>query len=150
MLERTAAFHADAVIASSRFKADVLRARIHPAKVHLLPWVVTPTPVASVATRRGLAILGFESGAMKPEAARWLAKEFLPELRRQGALAPCVLLSDRWPENLDDTAAGPEVGREVLESLALGIPCVCPPDVAHGMGLPPTVHDQATPSRPDS
>ena len=162
--EAEALAEADAVITHSAAEAAVLAARHPGLAVHVVPWAIGVAPVTiSFLTRRGIRFLGNFGHAPNRDAAAMLLEAVMPRVWRHGRV-PCVIAGHRPPAallarageqvrvlaSLPDAAAlwrqvrvsaaplrfGAGIKGKVLESLAVGIPCVCAPLAAEGIALP--------------
>ncbi len=163
--ELSAASAADRVITHSSYEAALLRQALPQARVHVVPWAVTPCPTPALfAERHGLAFIGSYPHPPNLDAAWWLLHDVLPLVRQRHPGIACILAGSDMPDSLR-AAAGPGVtmlghvpdlaslfGRvrltvapltfgagvkgKVLDSLAHGVPCACTPVAAEGIGLP--------------
>ena len=160
-----AAQAADAVITHSSAEAGALQQALPAGKIHTVPWSVLPQPTpVPFEQRSGMAFIGHYRHAPNQDAARTLRDEILPmalsgdpaiTLRLVGSELPEALRTERPGLIVDGqvprlyqvfdrvrlTVAplgyGAGLKAKVLESLAAGVPCVCSPVAAEGMGLPP-------------
>lgn len=162
--ELFAAATADAVITHSTYEAQLLRAQIGAAKVHVVPWTVAPRPSAvPFSRRRGMAFIGGFGHEPNRDAVRWLVSEIMPLLRARNPTIECLLVGSEMDERLglsgegvvpvgqvEDLAEifdrvrltvapltyGAGIKGKVIESFAAGIPCICTPIAAEGLDLP--------------
>jgi len=163
--EYVAAISADAVITHSTREAEILSKQIPKAKIHTVLWSMTPRPVSvPLAQRRGIAFIGGYNHEPNLDAARWLIDEIMPLVRKQDPDIECFLVGSNMPEQLRricrngviavghvanlaeifdrvrltvaPLAYGAGVKGKVIESLAVGVPCVCTPVAAEGLELP--------------
>ncbi len=162
--EFLAAATADAVITHSTFEAQILRAQVGAAKVHIVPWAVAPRPTAvPFSRRRGMAFIGGFGHAPNRDAVRWLASEIMPLVRKRDPAIDCLLVGSEMAESerlagdglvaigqvkdlaeifdrvrltVAPLAYGAGIKGKVLESFAAGIPCVYTPVAAEGLDLP--------------
>ena len=169
-LETWAAHQADAVITHSTMEAELLRAAVPGAAVHVVAWSVPlRSPALPFAKRAGMALIGNFTHAPNASAVRTLRDDIMPLLRRDDPAIVCQLVGDGLPPSLQPvepglTYAGPVASLDsvfdrvrltvaplqfgaglkgkVMASLAAGIPCVCSPVAAEGMGLPPSLRDE--------
>ena len=164
LAECTAAWQADAVITHSTAEADLLRAAVPGARVHVVPWAVPTQPPSSGRDRRDIAFIGHFAHAPNHDAARWLVTDIMPMVWREDPSIGCVLIGSDPPPaiaalagprvrvlgNVGDMDAalasvrltvaplrfGAGVKAKVLDSLAARRPCVMTPIAAEGIALP--------------
>ncbi len=166
--EFMAAWTAAAVITHSETEAALLRTALPDVQVHVVPWSVAarPTPV-QFARRHGLAFIGGYDHAPNADAARWLVRDIMPLVWQRNPGIECLLVGHGLPDDLNHVttrgvvpvgpvqklaevfdrvrltiaplAFGAGIKGKVLDSLAAGVPCVCTPIAAEGLGLPPTL-----------
>ncbi len=166
--ELSAASAADRVITHSTYEAALLRQALPNARVHVVPWAVTPCPAPTpFEERHGVAFIGSYPHPPNLDAAWWLLQDVMPLVRERHPSITCTLAGSDMPDSLR-VAAGPGVvmlghvpelaslfGRvrltaapltfgagvkgKVLDSLAHGVPCACTPVAAEGIGLPPAL-----------
>ena len=162
--EARAAAAADAVITHSTYEAGVLRRLVPDARIHVVPWSLTPRPtLVPFANRHDIAFIAHYGHAPNLDAARWLIDEIIPRVRELAPEIACLLVGSDLPnalrgdhpgirvigqvDSLDEvfdrvrlTVAplkyGAGVKGKVLDSLAAGVPCVCTPVAAEGLELP--------------
>jgi glycosyltransferase involved in cell wall biosynthesis len=166
--ECAAARAADAVITHSAVEAAWLSRTVRGVNVHVVPWAVPVRPSATPwQERRGIAFIGNFAFAPNLDAARFLAEEIMPRVRREDSSIECLLVGSRMPPEIRRLQAPgivvlghvPELGSlfervrltvaplrygagvkgKVLESLAAGVPCVMSPVAAEGIELPATL-----------
>ena len=169
-IEFAAARQADAVVTHSTVEASLLGEQVAPDRVHVVPWAIPLRPTAvPLSKRRGFAFVGYYGHKPNVDAARWLVEAVVPELARLGARLPCLLVGRGMPDHLRRLAGegveavgeladlaqafdrvrltvaplafGAGAKGKVLDSLAAGIPCICSPAAAEGLGLPPLLAD---------
>ncbi len=165
--EATAIQAADAVITHSTAELDRLATAMPDLAIHAVPWAVAPRPIeVPFAQRRGIAFLGNFGHAPNRDAALMLIHAVMPRIWARGAL-PCLIAGYGVPADLRSRAGrlvqiidalpdaaelwrcvrvsaaplrfGAGVKGKVLDSLAAGVPCVCSPVAAEGIGLPPAL-----------
>ncbi len=163
-VELSAAQMADRVIVHSKMEAELLRAGLPNARVHVLPVSVLPTPTVLTFDRRnGLAFIGNYRDAADIDAAWWLIQDVMPRVWARDETIECLLEGGEMPDALRAAAArgirpigqvaerrevfdqvrltvaprtfGAGVDARVLDSLAAGIPCACTPIAAEGLDL---------------
>jgi GT2 family glycosyltransferase/glycosyltransferase involved in cell wall biosynthesis len=164
--ELSAMRQVDSVIVHSCAEADILRHRDDQLRVHVVPWTVLPrrgtTPFGK---RSGYAFIGGYGHRPNVDAAKYLAQEIAPILRRanpgiMGFLVgsnvrdevTCLdaenlkvlgFVQDLTPllHRLRCTVAplryGAGLKGKVLESFAHGLPCILTEVAAEGLNLPP-------------
>lgn len=167
-VEFMTAWAAAAVITHSDIEAALLRDALPGGRVDVVPWFVAlrPTPVP-VARRHGLALIGGYAHAPNADAARWLVHDIMPLVWRRDPEIECLLVGHGLPDDLSHImtrgvvpvgpvrelaevfdrvrltvaplAFGAGIKGKVLDSLAAGVPCVCTPVAAEGLGLPSTL-----------
>jgi hypothetical protein len=166
--ELAAARAADAVVTHSAVEAALLERALPGARVHAVPWALSPRPVeVALARRAGIAFLGSYGHPPNLDAARVLLDEVMPLVWRAAPI-PLLLAGSGMPasllrragglvevvRDLPDTVAlwrrvrvsaaplrfGAGIKGKVLDSLAAGIPCVCSPVAAEGLDLPEALH----------
>ncbi len=173
MQEVWAAQAADAVITHSTAEAEVLRRAVPADRVHVVTWSMPHRmPGVAFAKRDGLALIGHFAHAPNADAVQYLRDEIMPLLRREDPSILCRLVGDGLPlalqtpqrgldyvghvpslDNIFDAVRltiaplrfGAGLKSKVMASLAAGIPCVCSPIAAEGMGLPPRLQDLVAP-----
>jgi len=163
--ELRACQQADAVITHSSVEAALLRRSLRHDKVRVVPFAVSSQPTRTpFASRTGLAFIGGYEHAPNVDAALWLAERIMPEVTRLNPAIRCSLAGSAMPDHVRALANetilpigavpdlstlfgsvrltvapltfGAGIKGKVLESLAAGIPCVCTPIAAEGLGLP--------------
>ncbi len=172
-LELWAAHAADSVITHSTAEAETLRQSVPADRVHVVAWAMpTGESMVPFAERSGMALIGHFAHAPNAGAVRQLRDEIMPLLRREEPGLVCRLVGDGMPLSLQSdwpgldyighvdslrsvfdavrlTVAPLQFGAglkgKVLASLAAGVPCVCSPLAAEGMGLPPALQDLVAP-----
>jgi glycosyltransferase involved in cell wall biosynthesis len=165
--EVIAAQLADAVLTFSTAEGALLRQIVPRARVHVVPWAVTPQPgAAAFEQRSGIAFIGHFAHAPNLNGALWLADEIMPLLRAAEPGMVCALIGSNMPAVLREPrpgivpigavndladalsgvrltvaslAFGAGVKGKVLDSLAAGVPCVCTPIAAEGLELGPAL-----------
>jgi glycosyltransferase involved in cell wall biosynthesis len=165
LMEFTAAALADAVITHSSDEAKLLAAQIGAAKVHTVRWSATARPtIVPFGKRRGIAFIGGYGHPPNLDAARWLISEIMPRVRERDPKIECLLVGEGLPDGVrqrcgDGLVAvggvadlaeifnrvrltvaplrfGAGVKGKVIDSLAVGLPCVMTPVGAEGLELP--------------
>ena len=159
-----AAAMADAVITHTPEEARLLKHFLPDANLHTVAWSVAAIPRGTAFPQRnGLAFIGNYNHAPNLDAARLLRDEIMPAVQAVDPGIRCGLVGVGLPASLqaatpgthylghvprlDDLfdrirltvaplAFGAGLKGKVLESLAAGIPCVCFPIAAEGLGLP--------------
>ncbi len=165
--EIAAARAADAVVTHSRVEAVVLE-RLG-VRAHAVPWAVPARPVAvPFDERTGIGFLGSYGHPPSLDAARVVLDEIMPPVWAAAPI-PVVLAGHGLPRRLRERADGlvrvidhthtPDAGAvwrrvrvgvaplrfgagvtgKVLDGLAAGVPCVCSPVAAEGLGVPPAL-----------
>ncbi len=162
--ELASAWGADAVITHSPAEAALLRQEVTAARVHVVPWDLTPKPATQpFAARRGMAFIGHYGHEPNRDAALWLVEEILPLVRQRDPSIECLLVGTDMPAVLRrpregvrvagavadlgavfnqvrltvaPLAFGSGIKAKVLDSFAAGVPCVCTPVAAEGLQLP--------------
>ena len=158
----------DAVITHSTAEAGYLARQLPGAKVHVVPWALTPRRgPPPLAGRPGVAFLGSWQHTPNQDAVRWLAQEIMPLVWRHEPAMRCLIAGSGWPHSLPELPderielLGPVAGLsalfervtltvaplrygagvkgKVLDSLAEGVPCVMTPVAAEGIALSPTL-----------
>ena len=164
-VELAAVRYVDSVITHSSYEQEVILKELPGAKVHVVPWSVTPRrTVIPWADRTGLAFIGSYAHAPNLDAAWWLIQDVMPLVRARNPAIECILAGSNMPDALlsavapgirpvgfvDDLHAlfgglrltvapltfGAGLKGKVLDSLAAGLPCACTPIAAEGMDLP--------------
>jgi glycosyltransferase involved in cell wall biosynthesis len=159
---------ADAVITHSTDEAAYLAREVPGARVHVVPWDVTPGRARKpLHHRAGIAFIGGYRHAPNPDAVQWLVETIMPLVWQRHPTLRCFVVGSGWPEQprratdprlrfvgpvprLDEvfdmvrlTVAplrfGAGLKGKVLDSLAAGVPCVMTPIAAEGLGLPPAL-----------
>jgi hypothetical protein len=168
--EMVLAWSADAVITHSTEEAAILKTEVPAAKIHVVPWALTPKPVARrFARQHGVVFIGHYAHVPNTDAAHWLAQVIMPLVWRTNPDIVCTLVGSAMPhsvrqleapgvqiagqvENLDTVLAqarltvaplryGAGVKGKVLESFARGVPCAMTPIAAEGLALPAPLQD---------
>jgi glycosyltransferase involved in cell wall biosynthesis len=168
--EFTMARLADAVITHSPVEARMLAEKMKSAKVHVVPWAVSPKPCGvPFAQRAGIAVIGQFGHPPNPDAVFWLIRNVMPLVWAQNPAVRCLIVGHDWtPASLADTDSrvevvgavddladifarvrltvaplrfGAGIKGKVLESFAAGIPCVMSPIAAEGITLPAPLPD---------
>lgn len=160
---------ADAVVTHSTAEADLLRPVLGAGKVHVVAWSMPLRPSRrTFGERSGAVLLGHFAHPPNVAAAWVLRDEILPLLQREDPSIRCMLVGDALPPGLQAPCPGLEhaghaaslddlfdrvrltvaplpfgagVKGKVLASLTAGVPCVCSPIAAEGIGLPPRLQD---------
>jgi glycosyltransferase involved in cell wall biosynthesis len=177
-VEQWSAQVADTVVTHSATEAEWLRRSLPAEKVHVVPWAMPiRRQRPPFAARLGLALLGNFTHSPNLAAAHILRDEILPLLQREDPSIPVELVGEGLPpafqrpcaglsytghvDDLDElfdrvrlTIAplpyGAGLKGKVLASLSAGIPCICSPAAAEGMGLPPRLQDLIVPDAPSA
>lgn len=131
----------------------------------MVPWTVELREVRkSPATRPGLAFVGGYRHPSNVDAAKWAAQSLMPLLRREVCEVELLLVGSHMPQEVAALAAtdvvpvgylpsldgifgrirltiaplryGAGLKGKVLDSMAVGIPCVMTPIAAEGLNLP--------------
>ena len=164
--EFTAALGADAVLTHSAVEAEALRQVVPAGRVHVVPWAVAAAPGPGFEGRSGVAFVGHFAHEPNLNGALWLVDEIMPLLRAADPAMTCLLIGSAMPDVLRrarpgvaavgavadlgaalrgvrvtvaSLAYGAGVKGKVLDSLAAGVPCVCTPVAAEGIGLGPAL-----------
>jgi glycosyltransferase involved in cell wall biosynthesis len=161
---------ADVVITHSNNEADLLRAAVSGANVHVLAWSVPTRPrTVEFAKRAGVAFIGGYEHPPNVDAARWLMDEIMPLVQLQNPEIECLLVGSNMPDDLLRMSRkgivpvgyikdlkeifdrvrltvaplryGAGLKGKVIESLAAGLPCVCTSIAAEGFALPELLAD---------
>lgn len=167
-LATAAACHA--VVTHSGAEADLLRQLLPQALVEVVPWHVpvqaAPRPFAE---RRGIAFVGSYGHPPNLDAALWLRDEIMPMVWEAEPEITCTLVGTGMPRSLTQPgdprihavgevadlvgllgtvrltvaplAFGAGLKGKVMDSLAVGTPCICSPIAAEGFALPPPLSD---------
>lgn len=165
------AAQSDAVVTHSDWEAAWLRARLPKVRVHVVRWdVPVRRTVVPFADRSGVAFIGHFGHPPNVDAARWLIGDIMPRVWAIDPAIRCLLVGSDMPASLRDTsvagidvvgqvadlsqifdtvrltvaplAFGAGIKGKVLASLAAGVPCVCTPVAAEGLGdLPAALRD---------
>lgn len=163
LLELWACEMADAVITHSDAEAAYLRRRLPARAIHVVPWAVEIHRVsADFSDRTGIAFVGNFHHAPNLDAARQLRDVIMPQVHSADPHVICELVGTGLPsgfqtgsngirhvghlpklidifERVRLTVAplrfGAGIKGKVIESLAAGIPCVCTPIAAEGLGI---------------
>lgn len=168
--EHVAAASAHAVVTHSTHEAEILAKKIPRSKIHVALWSVSVKPTnIPLSHRRGVAFIGGYGHEPNLAAAHWLISEIMPMVRKLDPRIECLLVGSDMPEQLrrscnDGVEAtgyvedisqifdrvrltvapltyGAGVKGKVIESLAAGVPCVCTPVAAEGLGLPKALRE---------
>lgn len=163
--EYAAARQADVVLTHSTVEAAILRRDVAGVEVHVVPWAVAVRKqVPSFERRSGVLFLGNFSHVPNIDAAIWLTEEIMPLVWRQrpdigctiagadmpervrrlatsrvevvGPVPDCGVLFDKVRLNIAPLRFGAGVKGKILDSLAVGVPCVMTPIASEGMQLP--------------
>jgi glycosyltransferase involved in cell wall biosynthesis len=163
--EWLAAVTADAVLTHSNVEASWLARAVPADRVHVASWPITLAPVAEpFVERSGVAFIGCYGHTPNIDAALWLISEIMPAVHCLDPSLPCWIVGPDLPKGIaklcrdnvfalghvEDLAEvfkrvrvtvapltyGAGVKGKVADSLAAGVPCVCTPVAAEGMGLP--------------
>jgi glycosyltransferase involved in cell wall biosynthesis len=155
----------DCVIVHSPFEAKLLREADPALQVEVVPWTVRPRPTPRpFAERAGTAFLGYFGHPPNVDAARYLAKDIVPLLRRRLPEVTTYLIGSLLPDDLAKSQVpglaplgfvpvlgdilhklrctivplrfGAGIKGKVLESFAHGLPCVLSELAAEGLELP--------------
>ena len=162
--ELLAARQAITVITTSQTEAALLLGAVPGVRAQFVPRSVAVRPTSlPVERRHGIGFIGDPRHGPDLDAARWLVRDILPLVRRQVPEIECLLVGGFTPGDLGGTdpgvvvvntgaalaplfdrvrltiaplAFGAGIKGEILQSLAAGIPCVCTPLAAEGLGWP--------------
>ena len=153
---------ADATITHSPVEAALLRRAVPGANIHVVPWAVpTMRLKTTLARRHGIGFIGHFDHAPNLDAARRLAFEIMPRLRKDAPDMTCLIAGSAMPAEMrrwqadgvevlgaiDDLrglferirltvapmAYGAGIKGKILDSLAAGLPCVASPVAAEGL-----------------
>ena len=155
----------DVVITHSPFEKALLEQVAPELRVHVVPWAVTPRPVAVPwSDRRGVVFVGNFGHAPNRDAMHWLVRDVMPLVWEREPAIPCLIAGADLPHRLaaivtdqrvrllghvPDLFAvyasarlaiaplrfGAGVKGKVLEALAAGLACVMTPIAAEGIPL---------------
>lgn len=164
--EILAAMSADAVLTHSTHEVELLRQNGVPAaRIHRVLWDVETRPVQTpFSERNGVAFIGGYEHAPNVDAAHFLVESVMKLVWWVDPAIRCVLAGTAMPESVRRLAGprveiagavadlaslyrdirlttaplrfGAGVKGKVVDSLAAGLPCVCSPIAAEGLGLP--------------
>ena len=177
-MERAAAAAADAVLTHSHVEAALLRRLVPAARVHCIPWSVTPQPERPAFGKRdGVAFVGHFRHEPNVDAAIWLAETVMPLVWQHRPGLTCVIAGRAMPASVQRLARsgitvlgavddlrtvydqvrlmaaplrfGAGVKSKVLESFAAGLPCVMTPVAAEGIELWPSLQSLVATSAED-
>ena len=157
----------DLVLTHSPTEASILKEAVPSANIAVVPWAIEARPGdIPFAERSGLAFVGHYKHEPNVAAVLWLIDEIMPMLWKREPTMLCTLVGSAMPQLLtqQDTrirSTGPveDLGTalsdirltvapltygagikgKVLESFALGIPCVCTPVAAEGLEFGPAL-----------
>jgi hypothetical protein len=160
---------ADRTLTHSAVEAAMLRNAVPETQVHVVPWAVAVRPTApGFGARAGIAFVGHYAHLPNLNGALWLIDEIMPLVRAVDRSIECVLIGSAMPEILTvpregvvavgavpDLAAalagvrltvaalsfGAGIKGKVVDSLAMGVPCVCSTIAAEGLDLPRPLQD---------
>jgi glycosyltransferase involved in cell wall biosynthesis len=164
--ECLAALQADAVVTHSAVEAEWLREAVPSARVHVVPWSVSPRPRRRpFAKRAGVAFIGAYGDAPNLDAAAWLVHDVMPAVWERRPGIECLLAGSEMPKamramrkpgimplgevgdlsavfdqvrlTVAPTRFGAGVDGKVVDSLAAALPCVMTQVAAEGIALPP-------------
>ena len=164
-LESFSAFMADAALTHSSYEAGLLRTLVPSANVHVVRWDTKTQQVGvSFAQRSGVAFVGNYNHAPNLDAVRYLLKTIMPLVWLQVPELPCFIAGSEMPEWLYSLSEprvrvlghvaslgevwqrvrvsiaplrfGAGLKAKVLESFAVGIPCIMTPSAAEGFDFP--------------
>jgi glycosyltransferase involved in cell wall biosynthesis len=162
--ELFAASQADLVVTHSPVEAEILKKHLPPHKVRVVPFAVEARDVLPpFAERQGIAFLGSFDHAPNADAVYWLLQEILPRVWAKAPSLTCKIAGSGWRAdrlpgldprveivgcvpNLDELFAtvrltvaplrfGAGIKGKVLESFAVGLPCVMSEVAAEGLPL---------------
>jgi glycosyltransferase involved in cell wall biosynthesis len=157
---------ADAVITHSAAERDYLACELPMANVHVVPWAVPARGVPrDDGSRTDIAFIGGAGHAPNADAVAFLAAHVMPAVWAAQPDIRCLIIGENWPvarlaamdprmigagrvRDLAETLAraritvaplrfGAGIKGKVLESFALGLPCVMTPIAAEGLNLTP-------------
>ena len=165
LAEYATILQADVVLTHSVAEAELIRADVPQANVHVVPWAVPVrgrTP--GFARRSGVLFLGNYAHAPNADAARWLVEDIMPRVWKQDRTVTCLLAGAEMSDSLHALARrgvetlgrvedldtlfdsvrlsvaplrfGAGIKGKVLDSFAAGVPCVMTPLAAEGLMLP--------------
>ena len=168
--EMAAAAGCHMVVTHSPAEAEILRRSLPPDRVQVVPWHVplcATTP--SFAERSGIAFIGNFAHAPNLDAAVWLRDVVMPLVWAAEPGIACTVAGTDMPRLLSapqdlrfqavgrieslsgllsqvrltvaPLAFGAGLKGKVLDSLAMGVPCVCTPIAAEGLDLPSPLRD---------
>ncbi|NHO33198.1 glycosyltransferase [Acetobacter fallax] len=165
--EHMAAWSSHAVITHSPVEATLLARAVPTASIHVVPWHIAEKPAPlPFPDRHGIAFIAHYGHAPNPDAAKWLAEDIFPRIRKEIPEAELLLIGSAMPDvivrmnnqpgirvlgHVSDLTAllrtvrltiaplrfGAGIKSKVLESWAAGIPCVTTPMAVEGLTLPP-------------
>lgn len=165
MRELRAMHLVDVVVTHSTYEATLLEQLVPNARVHVVPWEITPRPVATPwAVRSGLAFIGNFGHAPNRDAMYWLVQQVMPLVWAQNPTIACKIAGADLPSRLAAIATdarvellghvtdlstiyagarmavaplrfGAGLKGKVLEAFAAALPCVMTPVAAEGLGL---------------
>jgi O-antigen biosynthesis protein len=156
----------DVVATHSAYEAALLEKLAPAARVHVVPWAVTPrTVVTPWSNRDGVVFVGNFAHAPNRDAVQWLVQEVMPLVWAQNPHIPCLVAGADLPPRLAAIVTVPRtellgyvpdvstiytrvrlaiaplrfgagIKGKVLEALAAGLACVMTPIAAEGLPLP--------------
>ncbi|MBV1836333.1 glycosyltransferase [Acetobacter estunensis] len=163
--EHMAAWASHATITHSPVEADLLGTAVPTASIHVVPWHIPLAPAPRpFADRSGIAFVAHYGHAPNLDAAKWLVEDILPHLRNHAPEAEILLVGSAMPDSImrmneipgvqvlghvADLAEllrsvrltiaplrfGAGIKGKVLESWAVGLPCVATPVAVEGLHL---------------
>ncbi len=168
--EVLAARLADTVITHSPHEAALLERLAPEARVHVVPWAVTPRPVTNPwSERQGVVFVGNFGHAPNRDAMHWLTQDVMPLVWARDPEIMCLIAGGDLPQRLaavvtdrrvqllghvPDLATlygrarlavaplrfGAGIKGKVLEAFAAGLACVMTPVAAEGLPMPAPLH----------
>lgn len=163
--ELDAAWSVSSVLTHSPEEAQLLNAALPHTHIAVVPWAVTPRPIAKPFNgRRGVAFVGGFRHIPNVDAALRLVDQIMPRVWRTMPDIPCYLIGSDMPDEIANISVkgievmghvpdlfpvfnrirltvaplswGAGVKGKVLESFAHGIPCIMTSIAAEGIALP--------------
>ncbi|MFO1151917.1 MAG: glycosyltransferase [Alsobacter sp.] len=155
----------DGVIVHSDHEADVLSRDLSEASIYVVPWTVNTAPLdTSPVERHGIGFIGGYNHVPNVDAAQWLTGEIMPLVERSLPDMTCYLAGSKMPNSLSSLASrtirpigwvqsprdlfgrirlsvaplryGAGIKGKVLDSFAMGVPCVMTSMAAEGIPMP--------------